>query len=270
MRLPSLQKKRDRVIKRRLKSCIRSFYPKLYYFVKQNVSAPDAAEDITAETFCSAMEHINELHSSESFVGWLYCIAYHKCMDYNKKTALDRKCLDDAAEFAAFTGDDTVTGKMDVMGTMGIGNMKFEYGILDDPHNLSHIPLEAGHMPREKGEIMIDRGVLDKLGFFGGVGDTIELDKGKYTIVGVTAKDKSSGRSIYGYRQGSVLNQLENAESNYYASDDDKKISEHNIPLIFISEKENQEPLYTWVMLYNIRGIDHNTTDKDKIFAEYK
>ncbi|MCR5167211.1 MAG: ABC transporter permease [Oscillospiraceae bacterium] len=168
---------------------------------------------------------------------------------------------------AAFTGDDTVTGKMDVMGTMGIGNMKFEYGILDDPHNLSHIPLEAGHMPREKGEIMIDRGVLDKLGFFGGVGDTIELDKGKYTIVGVTAKDKSSGRSIYGYRQGSVLNQLENAESNYYASDDDKKISEHNILLIFISEKENQEPLYTWVMLYNIRGVDHKTTDKDKIYS---
>lgn len=290
----------------------KEFYPKLYYFVKQNVSAPDAAEDITAETFCSAMEHINELHSSESFVGWLYCIAYHKCMDYNKKTALDRKCLaallfsgvllcavvccallmlrqtfnrkielmyDTIGHFefmttadrqdliAAFTGDDTVTGKMDVMGTMGIGNMKFEYGILDDPHNLSHIPLEAGHMPREKGEIMIDRGVLDKLGFFGGVGDTIELDKGKYTIVGVTAKDKSSGRSIYGYRQGSVLKQLENSESNYYASDDDKKISEHNIPLIFISEKENQEPLYTWVMLYNIRGIDHNTTDKDKIYS---
>ncbi len=40
----------------------KEFYPKLYYFVKQNVSAPDAAEDITAETFCSAMEHINELH----------------------------------------------------------------------------------------------------------------------------------------------------------------------------------------------------------------
>lgn len=37
------------------------------------------------------MEHINKLHSSESFVGWLYCIAYHKCMDYYKKTALDRK-----------------------------------------------------------------------------------------------------------------------------------------------------------------------------------
>ncbi len=79
----------------------KEFYPKVYYFAKQNVKSSDAAEDITAETFCSAMEHISELHSSESFVGWLYCIAYHKCMDYNKKTALDRKCLDDAAEFAA-------------------------------------------------------------------------------------------------------------------------------------------------------------------------
>ncbi|MBO5576135.1 MAG: sigma-70 family RNA polymerase sigma factor [Ruminococcus sp.] len=79
----------------------KGFYPKVYYFAKQNVKSSDAAEDITAETFCSAMEHISELHSSESFVGWLYCIAYHKCMDYNKKTALDRKCLDDAAEFAA-------------------------------------------------------------------------------------------------------------------------------------------------------------------------
>ncbi len=81
----------------------KEFYQKLYYFVKQNVSAPDAAEDITAETFCSAMEHINELHSNESFVGWLYCIAYHKCADYNKKTATDRRCIDGAAELAALS-----------------------------------------------------------------------------------------------------------------------------------------------------------------------
>ena len=81
----------------------KEFYPKLYYFVKQNVSAPDAAEDITAETFCSAMEHISELHSNESFVGWLYCIAYHKCADYNKKTATDRRCIDGAAELAALS-----------------------------------------------------------------------------------------------------------------------------------------------------------------------
>lgn len=81
----------------------KEFYQKLYYFVKQNVSAPDAAEDITAETFCSAMEHIGELHSNESFVGWLYCIAYHKCADYNKKTATDRRCIDGTAELAALS-----------------------------------------------------------------------------------------------------------------------------------------------------------------------
>ncbi len=447
----------------------KEFYPKVYYFAKQNTGSLDAAEDITAETFSTALEKISSLRSEESFVGWLYCIAYHKCADHLKKTVLDRKNLDQTAELAAlsqplmlpddyavneqtkeqlqmmidslppdmrsviilyyydnlsvaevaqvigtnknnasqklyaarkklrkqieklsgkgklfsavplsavlanlesaglltgagtaaaigaaaaavpvglsalsggtarhllaftlkywhkhkkslaallfsgvllcavvccallmlrqtfnrkiesmydtighfefmttadrqdliaaFTGEDTVTGKMNVMGTMGIGNMKFEYGTLDDPHNLSHIPLEAGRMPQEKGEIMIDRGVLDKLGFFGGVGDTIELDKGKYKIVGVTAKDEASTRSIYAYRPGSVIKQMENAQTNYYASDDDKKISEHNIPLIFISDKENQKPLYTWVMLYNIRGIDHNTTDKDKIYA---
>ena len=449
----------------------KEFYPKVYYFAKQNVGSLDAAEDITAETFCAAMESIGSLRSEESFVGWLYCIAYRKCADHIKTAELDRKQREQAAQLAAlsepimlpddyavseqtkqqlqsvidslpsdmrsamilyyydnlsvaevarvigtnennanqklhrarqkikkqieklsgkgtlfaaaplssvlanlenagllsgaaigtaaavgaaavgvpvtlsrlsggtaktlfgftlkywsrhkkslaallfsgvllcavvccallmlrqtfnrkiesmydsvghfefmttadrqdliaaFTGEDTVTGKMNVMGTMGIGNMKFEYGTLDDPHDLSHIPLEAGRMPREKGEIMIDRGVLDKLGFFGGVGDTIELDKSSYTIVGVTAKDEASGRSIYGYRHGSVLKQMENAETNYYASDDEKKISERNIPLIFISDKENQKPLYTWVMLYNIRGIDHNTTDKDKIYS---
>ena len=447
----------------------KEFYPKVYYFARQNVGSPDAAEDITAETFCAAMECIGSLRSEESFVGWLYCIAYRKCADYIKTAELDRKQREQASQLAAlseplmlpddyavneqtkqqlqtmidslppdmrsamilyyydnlsvaevarvigtnennanqklhrarqkikkqieklagkgtlfaavpinslfanlenagllsgagtiaaaaavgvgvpvglsalsggtarhllgftlkywrkhkkslaallfsgvllcaiiccallmlrqtfnrkiesmydsvghfefmttadrqdliaaFTGEDTVTGKMDVMGTMGIGNMKFEYGTLDDPHDLSHIPLEVGRMPREKGEIMIDRGVLDKLGFFGGVGDTIELDKGSYTIVGVTAKDEASGRSIYGYRHGSVLKQMENAETNYYASDDEKKISERNIPLIFISDKENQKPLYTWVMLYHIRGVDHSTTDKDKIYA---
>ena len=449
----------------------KEFYPKVYYFAKQNTGSLDAAEDITAETFSTALEKLSSLRSEESFVGWLYCIAYHKSADHLKKTALDRKNLDETAELAAlsqplmlpddyavneqtkqqlqtiidslppdmrsviilyyydnlslaevaqvigtnknnasqklyaarkklrrriekligkgslfsavpvgavlanlestgllsgvsgvaaigaaaaavpvglsalsggtsrhllgftlkywrrhkkslaallFSGvllcavvccaflmirqdqrrwlddyydqhgyytvavptptsydkvidllstDETTRGTMYVTGEAGIGVDKFQIGTIDDPENLAHIPLEQGRMPREKGEIMIDRGVLDKLGFFGGVGDTIELDKSSYTIVGVTAKDEASGRSIYGYRHGSVLKQMENAETNYYASDDEKKISERNIPLIFISDKENQKPLYTWVMLYNIRGIDHNTTDKDKIYS---
>ena len=52
----------------------KEFYPKVYYFAKQNVGSLDAAEDITAETFCAAMESIGSLRSEESFVGWLYWI----------------------------------------------------------------------------------------------------------------------------------------------------------------------------------------------------
>ena len=81
----------------------KEFYPKVYYFARQNVGSLDAAEDITAETFCAAMERIGSLRSEESFVGWLYCIAYHKCADHIKTAELDRKQLEQAAELAALS-----------------------------------------------------------------------------------------------------------------------------------------------------------------------
>ena len=49
------------------------------------------------------MESIGSLRSEESFVGWLYCIAYRKCADYIKTAELDRKKLDEAAELAALS-----------------------------------------------------------------------------------------------------------------------------------------------------------------------
>ncbi|MBQ8120536.1 MAG: sigma-70 family RNA polymerase sigma factor [Ruminococcus sp.] len=81
----------------------KEFYPKVYYFAKQNTGSLDAAEDITAETFSTALEKLSSLRSEESFVGWLYCIAYHKSADHLKKTALDRKKLDETAELAALS-----------------------------------------------------------------------------------------------------------------------------------------------------------------------
>ncbi len=81
----------------------KEFYPKVYYFAKQNTGSLDAAEDITAETFSTALEKLSSLRSEESFVGWLYCIAYHKSADHLKKTALDRKNLDETAELAALS-----------------------------------------------------------------------------------------------------------------------------------------------------------------------
>ena len=81
----------------------KEFYPKVYYFARQNVGSPDAAEDITAETFCAAMERIGSLRSEESFVGWLYCIAYRKCADYIKTAELDRKQIEQASQLAALS-----------------------------------------------------------------------------------------------------------------------------------------------------------------------
>ncbi len=445
----------------------KEFYQKLYYFVKQNVSAPDAAEDITAETFCSAMEHISELHSNESFVGWLYCIAYHKCADYNKKTATDRRCIDGAAELAALsepvflpddyavntqtkqqlqavidslppdmraviilyyyddlslaevakvigtnknnaaqklhtarkklrskiekligkgslfsavplsavlanlenagllsgaagtaaalgaaaavpvtlsklsggtakeltrftfkywrkhkkslaallfsgvllcaliccamltlrqeyirqidrmynmeghyefltttehqdvidilTGEDTVTGRMNVLGMMGVGNIKYEYGSLDDPNDLAHIPMEAGRLPQKKGEIAIDRQVLTNFGFFGKVGDEITLDKGTFTLVGIIFDDRESTDAwcmSYGWcREGSRLRVDENKQNNYYIEDKSMFDKEYLVPLIFVSPDEEQTPEYTLVMIDNIAGLDRMPYD---------
>ena len=60
------------------------FSEKVYFFVKRCVSDPEAARDITSETFITAIERISDLRSGESFVGWLYCIAYRKCTLYLK------------------------------------------------------------------------------------------------------------------------------------------------------------------------------------------
>ncbi len=53
---------------------------KVYFFVKRNVNNTELAEDITSETFITAFEQISQLRSEESFVGWIYAIAYNKCM----------------------------------------------------------------------------------------------------------------------------------------------------------------------------------------------
>ena len=70
------------------------FSMKVFYFIRQNVGADDAAEDITSETFTAAIENIQTLRKGESFVGWLYSIAYKKCADYIKRVSR-RESLDE-------------------------------------------------------------------------------------------------------------------------------------------------------------------------------
>ena len=63
------------------------FFDKVFFFAKRNAGSEQAAEDITSETFAAALEQIGELRSEESFVGWLYSIAYNKCMIHFRQEA---------------------------------------------------------------------------------------------------------------------------------------------------------------------------------------
>lgn len=64
------------------------FEDKVYFFCKRNVGSEAAAKDVTSETFMAAFERIGTLREGESFVGWLYSIAYHKSMDHLKETGM--------------------------------------------------------------------------------------------------------------------------------------------------------------------------------------
>lgn len=63
------------------------FADKVFFFAKRSTGSADAARDITSETFVTALEHISELRSDESFVGWLYAIAYSKCAANNREAS---------------------------------------------------------------------------------------------------------------------------------------------------------------------------------------
>ena len=53
---------------------------KVYFFALRYVKSTGIAEDMTSETFVTALENISALRQNESFVGWLYTICYNKCI----------------------------------------------------------------------------------------------------------------------------------------------------------------------------------------------
>ncbi|WP_198021598.1 sigma-70 family RNA polymerase sigma factor [Ruminococcus sp. NK3A76] len=78
------------------------FHEKVYFFIIRIVDSPDTAEDLTSETFTTAFEHISQLKSGESFVGWLYSIAYSKCAKHLKE--LSRNISNDELEYLLEAG----------------------------------------------------------------------------------------------------------------------------------------------------------------------
>ncbi|MBR1765214.1 MAG: sigma-70 family RNA polymerase sigma factor [Ruminococcus sp.] len=87
-----------------------------------------------------------------------------------------------AAELAV---DGTPTGKMLIYGKAGTGEHRFTYGAFDDPENLAHYCLKEGRLPESEGEIAIASQALGDMNYIGRVGDTISLDIGTFTLVGI-------------------------------------------------------------------------------------
>ena len=148
------------------------------------------------------------------------------------------------------SNEDTVTGEIGVIGEMGVGSYRYTYGVLDDPHELMHIPFEAGRLPENEGEITITRGVLKDIGFFGSVGDKITLDKGTFTLVGIIKGEWND--EDFGIRYP-VKQQYELAHSGDIYNDN-PTVPQHWMPVIFVGGDHTGEIDYTWVMLDKING----------------
>ena len=71
-----------------------SYRDKLFFFAKKYTGSREAAEDVVSETFITAMEKLPNLREGEAFGGWLYSIAYSKCMDHCRENS-ERISLDD-------------------------------------------------------------------------------------------------------------------------------------------------------------------------------
>ena len=61
---------------------------RLLNFIRRQTGSSNA-EDILSETFVSVMEHIGELKNPDAFGGWLYSVAYSRCMDFLKRQERD-------------------------------------------------------------------------------------------------------------------------------------------------------------------------------------
>ena len=103
--------------------------------------------------------------------------------------------------------------------------------------------------------------MLDKIGFFGSVGDKITLDKGTFTLVGILHDE------LYLYRNGSDLQIQQAYGGDVFGGPIEDRIK-YYVPMIYIGGDHTNEAEYTWVMLDNIKGLTARGTD-DNIYDDY-
>ena len=105
-----------------------------------------------------------------------------------------------SSEFISSVSDaDTLSGIITVYGRMEINGQEFEYGSLDDPHGLAHIPLDSGRLPENENEVAVDKGVLRLIGYAGKSGDHIIFEEKEYILCGIISENYGTQRKTFKY-----------------------------------------------------------------------
>nr|WP_280142882.1 sigma-70 family RNA polymerase sigma factor [Paenibacillus sp. 453mf] len=73
------------------RTVIQRFQRQMYVYCKLLLNDKDQAEDAVQDIFIKSYQDINSYSPTVSFQAWLYKIAYHHCLNLNKKKANDRK-----------------------------------------------------------------------------------------------------------------------------------------------------------------------------------
>lgn len=69
---------------------------RIYQYIRQMVSTPEDAEDLTQEVYLRAWSGLKGLQASEAFWVWLHRIARNAVLDRGKRAQLDTASLDTA------------------------------------------------------------------------------------------------------------------------------------------------------------------------------
>lgn len=64
---------------------VRKYHPQVYHHILGNVRDPEAAKDLTRETFFKAFRAIKTYRGDSAFSSWLYRISENVCIDYFRK-----------------------------------------------------------------------------------------------------------------------------------------------------------------------------------------
>lgn len=143
--------------------------------------------------------------------------------------------------------DDYNYGVVYVYGKLGTEDKQFTYGsAVDDKHNLLHVPLVEGRMPKTDTELAISAKVLEAFFWPGKCGDTITLEGNTYTVVGII-----DGESFGRHGVDEELYKWYDPEYQAY-------VTPYRIPSIFIG-KTDKEPQYRIDMFNNFWAYPHNT-----------